>query len=156
MPCYHKSGFPCLKLSSLLGSDFSHVKKNYKQNKKEALQNSAVWPVTSACAQPYHPGNGSRDNCFVLIWTHQHGTATGEGLHLRSLTLRQLHRIHVVAVGWELPKQLSTCVWNRDQLSSRLVYHKPVNVWPVSLLLIYFQPMLQRGHCQISASVARV
>lgn len=53
--------------------------------------------------------------------------------------------IHVVAVGWELPKQLSTCVWNRDQLFSRLVYHKPVNVWPVSLLLILFSANASKG-----------
>ena len=34
---------------------------------------STAWPVPYACAQQYHRGGGTINNCFALVGPHQHG-----------------------------------------------------------------------------------
>ena len=63
-----------LKETSNTHSLINHLKAMVTQ------YNSAVWPEPYVCAKPYHLGSAAIDNCFVLVRTHQHGTARRKGL----------------------------------------------------------------------------
>ena len=53
------------------------------------------------------------DSNFALIGAHQHGIAVG---FMNGENSRQLHTIHVGAVGWELQgTSLTTCAGKADQ-----------------------------------------
>ena len=53
------------------------------------------------------------DSSFALIGAHQHGIAVG---FMNGENSRQLHTIHVGAVGWELQgTSLTTCAGKADQ-----------------------------------------
>ena len=89
-----------------------------------------VWPVSYACAQPYHPGSGPMESCFGLVSHHQHGIAVGQQIGPKALcTLpfaakagakhpfkRQHHTTHVGAGGWEPHGSSPTaCTGKADQ-----------------------------------------